>query len=291
MNDYAALLDMRSTHYSNPTGIDSTSAKTTVLDTAKLAAKAAENQLYLKISTTPEYKINDTITVYNRNALVSQFSAQGYLNKNAKGLIAGSTDQGGFILAALAQRNERSFLCVVMGATADENEIYSYKTASDLFTYAFNGYTGKILGYAGDKVTSIEVKLALDVKSAPTVNCVIADDVYAVIPDNAETSDISFKYYLHEDTLTAPIEKNTVVGGIDFYYKGAKIAEGKLVTEKYVSENSLLVFLDNMKNAFISPFFLITVLLIATFTLTYLYLKRKTAFRGRINKHSRKIRI
>jgi D-alanyl-D-alanine carboxypeptidase len=178
-----------------------------------------------------------------------------------------------------------------MGAAADENEIYSYKTASDLFTYAFNGYTGKILGYAGDKVASIEVKLALDVKSSPAVNCVIAEDVYAVIPDDAEMSDISFKYYLHEDTLTAPIEKNTVVGGIDFYYKGSKIAEGKLVTEKYVSENSLLVFLDNMKNAFISPFFLITVLLIATFTLTYLYLKRKTAFRVRVNKHSRKIRI
>ena len=291
MNDYAALLDMRSTKYSNPTGMDSKNAYTTLLDTVKLAAKAAKNELYLSVSSSTEYVVNDSVTVYNRNALISQFSAQGYLNKNANGLIAGSTDEGGYVLATLVKSNGKSFLCVVMGASADENDIYSYKTANDLLNYGAKNYSERLLGSAGDKVASLEVKLALDNKSTPKVGCVIANDIYAILPDDASMSDVSYEYYLNSNELTAPVEKGTVLGGIDFYYKGKLVAHGDLVSAKSISANSLLAFLDGMKNAFLSPIFILSLIFIALLTLIYFYLRRKTAFRRRINKYSYKKRI
>ena len=132
MNAYTDKLYMKSTTYSNPTGLDDTPSKTTLLDTAKLAIAASKNKLYMEISSSANYKTSNEITVYNRNALISQFSAQGYLNKNARGMIAGSTESGGFSLVTKIEKNELNYICVVMGADADDDEIYSYSIFNDL---------------------------------------------------------------------------------------------------------------------------------------------------------------
>lgn len=285
MNDYAALLDMRHTNYSNPTGMDTKDAQTTLSDTAKLAAKAASNKLYLDISSTPSYKLSDTITVYNRNALISQFSAQGYLNKNAKGLIAGSTDKGGYVVATVVQKNDRSFLCVVMGATADENGIYSYEIANDLINSGLKNYSYTMLGHSGKQISALPVQLALNNQSTAKIGCVLSEDVYTFLPDDADISQVTAKTYFYTDSLTAPIDKNTVVGGVDFYYDGTIVGRGTIVTAESVSANPLLLFLENMKSALFSRMFLFTVFFVVALTLLYLFLSKKSYSRKKANKY------
>lgn len=285
MNSYASLLDMRNTHYANVTGLDAKSAQTTVKDTAKLAAKAIENELYLSVSSTAQKKINDTVTVYNRNALISQFSAQGYLNKNASGLIAGSTDEGGYVLATYATSNGRSLLCVVMGAQADSEEIYSYAIANDLIRLGFKSYSKKLIAAKGKVMSSIDVDLVQS-SDEQSVNCVVSEDIYAFLPNSATEADITCKVYLHTKDLTAPIEKDRVVGGVDYYYKNNLIAKSTLVTAQGIEANSLLLFLEEMKDFLTSSFFLLALAFIFILTFVYLFFIRKKSPRKRVKQYN-----
>lgn len=275
MNSYANLLDMRNTKYINPTGLDNKEAKTTLFDTAKLAAKAASNPLYLSISSTPSYNINDSLKVYNRNALISQFSAQGYINKNAQGLIAGYTDNGGYVLATYATKNEESFLCVVMGAEGNSENIYSYYIANKLLNQAFNNYEWLTVGKTGDIVDNLSVGLAITNKNGAKIPCALENDVSFFLPKNTKLSDIEYKIYYHIDNNVAPIEKNDILGGIDFYYDGTFLGSTRLVANSSVKANSILLFLENIKAFLLCKELLLTILFSATAIFFYLRVIRK----------------
>ena len=143
MNAYASELGMTNTHFSNPTGLDDTPSQTTISDVAKLVKKASKNELYMKISSAKSRKISDEITVLNRNALISQFSDQRYYNKNAKGIIAGSTNSSGYTVATYADNGNTSYICIVMGAVAEADHTYSYYIANKLIDFAFNNFSSK----------------------------------------------------------------------------------------------------------------------------------------------------
>ncbi len=275
MNSFAKLLDMRDTLYVNPTGLDADNAKTTLNDTVKLAAKAAANPLYMTVSSTVSYNVNESLKIYNRNALISQFSAQGYINKNAKGLIAGSTDEGGYVVATYAEKNGTSFLCVVMGANADAENIHSYHTANSLLDNAFKSYEWMTVGKAGDSVYKLDVDLAISNDSAAKVYCVLEKDAMFFLPKNTNKSDITYKIYLHSEDTSAPLSKEDALGGIDFYYKGNFIGRQKLVANSDVEANSILLFLHNMKSFLLSSTFWLTVIISIPLIFLYIHHEKK----------------
>ena len=287
MNRYARRLDMRSTKYSNPTGLDHLDAVTTLSDTAKLAASAATDELYVCISSANSYTIDtgsNVLTIYNRNALISQFSAQGYLNKTANGLISGSTDDGGYVLAVYAKKNNTSLLCVIMGAQATENEIYSYATANKLLEYAFDNYTEiKILG-KNEQITNASVNLALEGTDRARIPCIPEADVYAFLPVNADLDKISCVTYLHDEALTAPIQKGTVVGGVDIYYNGKYVTSSKLISADNIDVNFILKTVDHMKNTLTSRMFWMSAITAGILIAFYIISSRKNSRHQRVSK-------
>ena len=281
MNKYARAWDMRDTIFSNPTGIDSDDAHTTIVDIAKLSKKAADNQLYIKISSTEAYEVNGTdIIINNRNALMSQFSAQGYLNKNATGLIAGGTDNGGFVLSTLATKNENRLLCIVMGAESDVNDIYSYKIANSLIDIAFDSYSSKKIAELGKSFGEIKINNALIDKNGASVNGILKEDIYAFVPKHVDIDVLEFKPYFHNTSLNAPISKGANIGGVLVYYDDVIVAEGILVADKDIDPNSLLTLLDNIRNFFIGRKFILT-LIIAIPTIIFYLLIHKNSHRKR----------
>ncbi len=294
MNTYADKLSMTSTHYVNPTGIDSDEAQTTIDDMATLARAAAENPLYMQISSAPSYDVEPQgeapFTVYNRNALASQFSAIGYLNKNAKGIIAGRDDSG-FSVVALSEKNDIKMLCIVMAASSNTNEIYSYYTANRLFDYTSKNYSKIKIADSDENMGRIDVNFSVNNGETAKVACVLADDVYAYLPYNTDVStDISHKVYFHHTAYDAPIYEGMVVGGIDFYYKEQLVATGKIITSDSAEANKLLVFLTNSKSFLTSRFFVVFISLLLILLTVYFVFERKLRKkrRGRI-KEARKL--
>lgn len=274
MNKYARHLDMRNTKYANPTGLDSKDASTTLFDTFKLASTAASDELYLSISSTLSYEIftnSEAITIYNRNALISQFAAQGYINKNAKGLIAGSTDESGYVLATYAEKNGVAFLCIVMGATADANDIYSYSTANTLLDHAFLSYSQRKILTENTTLMNADVSLALNGKDQAYISCVPESDVYAFLANDISVDDLSYVTYLHEEKLNAPIKSGTVVGGVDIYYGDTYLASAKLISTSSVEANLLLYGLDVMRSFFLNRIFWITLVVAAALITVYIF--------------------
>ena len=280
MNILADRLYMKNTVYKNPTGLDADGAVTTLDDTARLAQKASQNKIYMTVSSVPSFDFapqNANVrTVYNRNALISQFTAAGYINKYAKGLIAGSSD-GSYVLATYVQKDEVSYLCVIMGAASDGNTIYSYETANALLDRAFRKYQLIKIAKLGDSFLSEDVGLTVgsDDDSLKAV-CVVPKDVYAFVNQDVDPKkDITYKAYLHENAMRAPLSAGEVVGGVDFYYNGAIVASSTLVVEDDVDANIILAVMHTVKEFFFSRVFLIGFVLSVVFVSLYLYVDSK----------------
>ena len=286
MNKLARRLDMRDTHYTDPTGLDE-DAKTTLADTAKLAATAAKDELYMQISSSPSFELSygeNTATVYNRNALIHHFSAQGYINTNAKGLIAGGSEEGGYVLATYAEKNGNSLLCLVMGAQEDQSTIYSYDIANKLLDVGISEYSEKKILSAGYSAAVCDVSLALTDASGASVDCVVDEDVYAFLHDSVDVSKLKYVTYLHDDKLTAPITEGMVVGGIDIYCEEQRIASARLVAGASIEANPILSALDIMRNILLSRVFVMALIISVVAIAIYLFSRRRDIRHSRVSK-------
>ena len=291
MNNFAAHLNMVNTQYKNPTGLDVEGAKTTLSDFAKLSRRAAKNDTYVEISSAPYFTFTPSgeaeITVYNRNALESQFSATGYINKHVKGLISGNTDGGGYVLATLAQKDGMSYLCVIMGAQSDANNIYSYRTANKLLDYVFKHYSFQKIASVGQEFASAEIEYTLAKGEKISLPCIVSSDLYAFLDDGVSLkNDLTYKTYLHDQPLSAPVSKGDVVGGLDVCLGDRVICRAKLYASEDVEANIILNTVRVMKNAIFSRVFIIGALLSVASVVACLYfeniiLRRKKTMRTR----------
>ncbi len=268
MNSKALEWGLKNTHFTNPTGIDDQDMYSTLSDIMILAKRAAQSSTYLKISSAMSYiytpiGTSEEIKFYNRNALISNFYSQKYRNPNAQGLICGNTDLGGYCVISFAEKKGTSYICAVMGGVADDNDIYSYKIANSLFDYAFDNLQYAKIAESGMKVCEIPTEFSMPQSGGEqaSVACVIKNDVYALTYKQVDVdSDLQYEYYLHNDSLCAPMAGGVVVGGVDILYNGEIIGQAKLVTSKSVEASGILLFLNSLREFFSGRAFVISLL-------------------------------
>lgn len=284
LNAEAKAIGMENTVYKNATGIDEHGMITTVKDTAILSMSAIKTPLFVSLSSMSEYKYtvqntNEERTIANRNALISNYSAIGYKNKYVKGLNSGMTDRGGYCVSAYATNGKDSFLCIVMGGEIlSSGKISSYTVANELINYGLNNFEYTKIASKGDVISTLAVDLALPTNGsqAVTVDCVIEEDVYAYAPKNIDhKQDLIYKTYLHKDILTAPVKKNTVVGGVEIFYDDDLLANAKLITVDPIRESKLLVVLHKMKRVILSRTTILFIIILAIMLSLYFMIFRK----------------
>ncbi len=280
MNDKSDEWGLRSTKFTNPTGLDDKNMTSTLSDILLLAKRASQNELYVRLSSTPyfsysPYDNDQTIKIYNRNALISTYYVDGYRNSYVMGLMSSNTDLGGFSTIAYAERGDDKYICIVMGAQEYNGTIYSYEYANILLSYAFNNLTYKRVIESGTGVCSVNVELASpeNGKDTATVLCVASQDAYALIPNNIDIDrDLEYRYYLHYDTLQAPLSERTVVGGVDIIYDGEIIATSKLITTHSLEANPLLKFLHDARAFLSGRAFILCACFVIVSLLLYFYI-------------------
>ena len=284
MNEKASALGATNTNYLNPTGFDTAGQYTTLEDVAIIAKAALKNELYMEISSTSSKNVrflNDKadFTIHNRNGLIDSYYAQGYKNNHAAGLIAGVTDLGGYTVITSAGINDSNYLCIVMGGTEENGTISAYTIANELIYYAKNNLLERCLMKKDALVCTVPIEFALDGAATKDeedyLNVRTASDVTAILPQNADTSKITYKYHLYSDTLNAPVVKETVVGVIDFYIDGEYLVSAPLCVNADVSANTFLVKMDNVKSAMTSRITIIPIILFLVFSSTFLLYKSR----------------
>ena len=267
MNAKATELKMKNTFFTNPTGLDDKKMYSTLSDIMILAKEAANNKLYLEISSSMSYVFTpdgwqEEIKLFNRNSLISNFYALGYRNQYAYGLIAGNTELGGYCTITYAEKNGTGYICAVMNAQENDGVIYSYDIVNSLLDYAFDNYSYVKIAEKGIQICTAKTKFALPSSDEEvTVSCVMKDDVYALTYMDIDVkNDIEYKYYLHNDTLSAPIYEGAIVGGVDIVYQEEVIGSGALIAAEDVPASGMLLRLEGFRAFFLGRMFWLSII-------------------------------
>lgn len=152
MNEEAARLGARHSHFVNPHGLPDENHYTTARDLALIARAAMQHPTFRKIVATrcyvlPEREDPEALRhLWNTNRLLWRY-------EGADGIKTGYTTQARNCLVASAQRDGRELIAVVL--RSEGNNVWT--DAAGLLDYGFNGFTRSELVSRGRSVARVRV--------------------------------------------------------------------------------------------------------------------------------------
>lgn len=250
MNEKAIELGMSSTTYKNVTGMDGTSAVTSVNDIIKLSDHLLSIPSFVEIASSENYTLSDgSFTVKNRSSLL----------KSYKGITALNTGSGesGDCCVHYYKKDGLSYLCIVMNALAkgsDDEKNYAISFSDELLSHALLDYSYKTILTKEDAVGTSPL---LHNVTYDKVELFPASDVTLFIPDNiSEKTDLSYNYYTFEKEIKAPVKEGQILGKLLICYDGNVIGSVDLVSSKYYSGSFFLAFMSLIESYVLSRYFL-----------------------------------
>ncbi len=258
MNERALELGCENTNYVNPTGVDEEGVYSTAADTARIAMYAASIDIIATIAGERSYVMPATNvaperTIRNRNYFISTAITAKYRRRDVTGLNAGSSMGGGASLVATSDDGSFTYLCVILGASTDSENVYSYIIASDLLDWAYRSYNYSAAVSRSDLICEVPVRLA---SGADYVVLAPADDIDLFLPNNFNIStDVRVDYVVENEVLTAPVEKGQKNGVITVYDRtsGEIIGSTDLVAVSNVDRSEFKYRLNQLKELLIRP--------------------------------------
>lgn len=275
MNREAARLGATHTVYTNPTGMHDAAMVTTAADTALIAREALTNSLFMEmvsahVHTIPKNNAADERTITNRNALVSDTGGQ-YYNGWCRGMNAGMTDEGGWCVITLWEKNGASNLSVVMNAAdvAVGETIPAYAYTNRLLSWAGRNYAYRTVLSAAEALDTLPVAMTGTSKSKTDV--FIPTDLKVFLPSHVDTAaELSITCHINGGELKAPLTEGQAVGTVTVTYGGETVGSTTLVVKASFEKNGFLNFLTGFKAYMMSRPFVISLVIFALFLALYL---------------------
>lgn len=216
MNQRAAALGMKDTHFVNCNGLDNPEHLTTAYDIALMSRELVRHPLIFEFTGIWMDSLRDgAFGLVNTNKLIRFY-------EGANGLKTGSTSVAKFCLSASAVRNGMNLIAVIMGADSSKDR---FGDASRLLDYGFANYA-----IAGSLLTPEDLT-PLPVKKGKT-ECVeigVSDD-FKVLVSKKKLNSIEKKITLPE-AVEAPIAAGDTVGSVEFMIDGQPIGGTDLIAK------------------------------------------------------------
>ncbi len=263
MNREARRLGTTSTYYTNPTGLHDPAMSTSALDVALIAREAYADELYMTISSTRVYTIPATNTsdervFSNRNALISD-SSQNYFNGYCRGMSVGMTDEGGWSLVTVSEKNGAQNLCILLGGTdAAEGELIpAYVYANRLLAWGHGNYGYRTVLTAGEITDTYSVGMTGVSSSKAALS--VTQDLLVYLPANVDLSALTVTTDLADGELTAPLAAGEIVGVATVTYEGRVVGRADLAVTEDFSRSAFLGAMMAFRDYLCSRAFWITV--------------------------------
>ena len=232
MNQYAAELGLKDTHYMNSSGWPHENHYTTARDLATLARALVRDQPEIyAMHSVREFTYND-IKQPNRNSML-------WKDASVDGIKTGHTENAGYCLVASSVRDGIRLISVVMGTDG----IGARTSATQaLLNYSYRFYETRKLFSDGEVVTTVKVWKG----EQDSLDLVVENDLVLTLPkgqyDELQT------VMTFDKELIAPIPAGQVLGRLELLLKDAVIASSPLVALEAVTEGSFFVRLrDHIK--------------------------------------------
>src|SRR5436190_17937785 len=220
MNQQAARLGMKNTHFVDVDGLPDPNHYSTARDMAILACA-------LILDFPEDYKwysqkwfSYNGIKQPNRNRLL-------WRDPDIDGIKTGRTNEAGYCLAASGQKNGLRLITVVMGASSDEMRA---QDSQKLLTYGFRFFESNKLYNAGETLTTTRIWFA----QRPQIKVGLAQDLYATLPLGSNKKPKSTMNFT--SNLKAPIKKGEVIGQINIILNDKSVASAPLIALEDLSK-------------------------------------------------------
>ncbi|OPZ78503.1 MAG: D-alanyl-D-alanine carboxypeptidase DacC precursor [Alphaproteobacteria bacterium ADurb.Bin438] len=232
MNEKAAELGLKNSHFTNVTGLPDKNHYMSARDLAILASHIINDfpELYTIYQET-EFTHNK-IRQENRNPLLYIRSLKGV----ADGLKTGHTEVSGYGLVGSAKINDRRIVMVINGLNSNRARS---KEAETLINWGLKEFENRTLYKRGDRVTSLPVWLG-DVKE---VSATVDKNLVVTLP-KMKRKDTKIEV-VYESPLKAPIKKGDKIG---------RIIVTNPVFDKQTQEADLLAGEDILKQGYRGKF-------------------------------------
>ena len=215
MNQKAAELGLKDTHFTNPHGLDDSEHYTTARELAKVAAAAMKNDTFREIVATHKKTIplNETEGVrllINHNKLLKNYDG-------AIGIKTGYTKKSGRCLVSAAERDGLNLICVTLSAPDD------WQDHKALLDYGFSTYESRLLATPG------EIKHILPVVGSDKsyVTLTNAGEIRVTLPRSAPAAECRIEVARFE---YAPISEGELLGRVIYTVDGKVVATSPLLS-------------------------------------------------------------
>jgi len=234
MNQKAKELGAYNTNFTNPHGLHDTNHYSTAADLALITKYTMENDTFRKIVSTTKYEIQTTnkkdepryFTTLNKliyNTSYNQIYVDGaYISpyyEYATGAKTGYTPQAGNCLVATAKKDGTDLIAVTMKGISLE----MYQDAHNLFNYGFEEYESATLVGKNTFIKNIKIPNG----DSKEISLITESDLTALIKKDT-LDDIKSNVYI--DDITLPIEKNSVIGKIEYTLDNKVIGAVNLIS-------------------------------------------------------------
>ena len=248
MNHKAQELQLSSTHFVTPHGLDNDEHYTTAYDFAILTDYAMNNPLFLQIVGTKYYTVSIngiSKSIHNTNELLGVIPS-------VYGIKTGYTSGAGRCLITAAKENNLDIIVIVFGA--DTKKIRT-DDSSKLINYIFSNYEAidlsKLISDKYNEYTSFLLPLIDIPKSSGSLTTKLDNINYSYYPIKKDLIN-SVSVSLETVDLSAPVNENQIVGNINVYLNDSKIFGTNILSSSYISKKSsfdyFFYFVNNYKN-------------------------------------------
>ena len=221
MNDRAAELGCKNTHFMNPHGLDDPNHYTTAYDLALIARAAVQYPVFNQISGSRNYEMpttnlcDETRWISNTHRFIKKSDSR-YLYDGVFAGKTGYTDIARTTLVTCAKRNGLTLICVLMKVSTGDQ---AYVDAANLLNFGFNNFSCYDIT-AEDAAVETNFPALFDgqetVLSEEESMLVRVDNGKLILPVTASYEDATRHVTL--SPLTEFVEGENVIGQITYTY-------------------------------------------------------------------------
>lgn len=233
MNEKAASLGCRETHFVSPNGLDDKDEggvhSTTARDLALIMRYAIQNPTFLHITQTRQYSFSDlegkrSFTVSNANAFLDM----------KDGVISGKTGftaDAGYCYVCAYKDEQRTLIVALLGCGWPNNKSYKWSDSTKLLDYGIENYEKRKIQEDLENIplSSVKVNDGIPVEDNLYRNAYVETDCPSIEETGTASEilmrkdeEIQQKIYLCPE-VEAPVQKGQKLGTVSWYLSGRKI--------------------------------------------------------------------
>jgi len=222
MNEKAQELGMKNSHFTNPHGLHESNHYSSLRDLATLIIHLYEYfPEYASYFAIPEFTYQN-ITQRNRNPLIKNNYEGTVIGKT------GHTNEGGYGVVELVQRNNRRLVAVVNKV---RTPALRAKIITAMMDYGFASYKKLEIFKKDQEIANLKTWLG----DQDYVKAIVKEDITLNVPQRYSLKDLNVEVK-YKEPVYAPIKKDSKIADLIIEIKGFKKYEYELFAEQTIQK-------------------------------------------------------